>query len=78
MMGTNKKLIERDVEVNGPANRAVEDGTEVTAGVGGAEVTVEVEKSTKGLVDWWGVLNLGRAGMMILGMGFGLGGVFLE
>ncbi|KAK4229769.1 hypothetical protein QBC38DRAFT_411776 [Podospora fimiseda] len=34
------------------------------------------EQSSKRLVDWWGVLNLGRAGMMILGFGLGLGGCF--
>jgi hypothetical protein len=36
------------------------------------EVVAEEERSAKGLVDWWGVLNLGRAGLLIAGTVCGL------
>ncbi|KAK4463103.1 hypothetical protein QBC42DRAFT_325097 [Cladorrhinum samala] len=86
MMGTNNKLIEREGDVNGRGGqgqghgqgRGQGRGRGAKDGGGGIKVTAEVEKSSRGLVDWWGVLNLGRAGMMILGMGLGLGGIFLE
>ncbi|KAK3300105.1 uncharacterized protein B0H64DRAFT_437289 [Chaetomium fimeti] len=35
------------------------------------EVAIE-ERSAKGLVDWWGVLNLGRAGLLVAGAVCGL------
>lgn len=52
-----------------------EMGVDATASVGGEgekEVGLERERSAKGLVDWWGVLNLGRAGMLIGGVACGL------
>ncbi|KAK3984369.1 hypothetical protein QBC44DRAFT_375279 [Cladorrhinum sp. PSN332] len=62
MMKTNLELVKREREVNESQ----------------ATLTEAVEKSSKWLVDSWGMLNLGRAGMMILGFGLGLGGVFIE
>ncbi|KAK4160955.1 hypothetical protein QBC43DRAFT_324573 [Cladorrhinum sp. PSN259] len=62
MWGVNKELTRREKEVS--AMQA-------------EELTAESERSSKQLVDWWGVLNLGRSGMMILGFGLGLAGVFI-
>ncbi len=36
------------------------------------EVGVEEEEGAKRLVDWWGVLNLGRAGLLVAGTVCGL------
>jgi hypothetical protein len=62
MTGTNKTLKGLEGEM----------GIESAAAAAGKEVGVEAERSAKGLVDWWGVLNLGRAGLLIAGVGCGL------
>jgi hypothetical protein len=64
MTGTNQRLrgLEGEMGV----------GSAAAAAAGGKEVGVEEERSAKGLVDWWGMLNLGRAGMLIAGVGCGL------
>ncbi|GAB1310169.1 Noranthrone monooxygenase [Madurella fahalii] len=59
MLGVNRRLAEKEKEIGALAR---ED----------KEVAVEEERSAKGLVDWWGVLNLGRAGMLIAGSVCGL------
>ncbi|KXX77445.1 Noranthrone monooxygenase [Madurella mycetomatis] len=59
MLGVNKRLVEKEREV-----AALEKG--------GAELTAEEEIGAKGLVDFWGMLNLGRAGMLIAGTACGL------
>jgi hypothetical protein len=60
MRGTNERL------------KALRERVGVDAKVGEGGVVAEQERSAKGLVDWWGVLNLGRAGLLIAGTVCGL------
>ncbi|KAK3309664.1 uncharacterized protein B0T15DRAFT_488377 [Chaetomium strumarium] len=60
MGGTNGRLKEMEKEANS-----------VQANVPSPEVRAE-ERSAKALVDWWGMLNLGRAAMLISGAVCGL------
>lgn len=62
MRGTNGRLKGLEAEVSGVK------GEEAPAG----EVVIVEERTAKGLVDWWGVLNLGRAGLLIGGVVCGL------
>ncbi|KAH6853486.1 hypothetical protein B0I37DRAFT_440627 [Chaetomium sp. MPI-CAGE-AT-0009] len=59
MGGTNARLM------------GLEERVGEVRGLSEGEVAVE-ERSAKGLVDWWGVLNLGRAGMLVAGAVCGL------
>ncbi|KAK4153293.1 hypothetical protein C8A00DRAFT_43785 [Chaetomidium leptoderma] len=59
MSGTNTKLMALEERVG-------------QAAAAEAVVGVEEERGAKGLLDWWGVLNLGRAGMMVAGVVCGL------
>ncbi|KAK4238115.1 hypothetical protein C8A03DRAFT_15409 [Achaetomium macrosporum] len=61
MGGTNGRLKEMQKEANA-----------VQLELPSPEVRAEEEKSAKALVDWWGVLNLGRAVMLISGAVCGL------
>ena len=56
-MPTNKQLL-RKVEVLGKVELSGEDEVEMR----------EAERSAHQLVDWWGVLNLGR-GVLLVGSG---------
>ncbi|KAK3903774.1 hypothetical protein C8A05DRAFT_43055 [Staphylotrichum tortipilum] len=60
MLGTNGKL------------KALEERVGVKAVREKGEVALEEEQGAKRLVDWWGVLNLGRAGLLIAGTVCGL------
>ncbi len=57
LMPTNKKLLEM-VEVQGIVELSTRD----------MKIKEEGERSAHQLVDWWGVLNLGR-GLMLAGSG---------
>lgn len=57
MLGTNGKLMEMEKRVAVRGEASVVEGA----------VKVEEERSAKALVDWWGVLNLGRAVLLIGG-----------
>jgi hypothetical protein len=59
--GTNGRLKEMEKEANS-----------VQATVASPEVQAEEERSAKALVDWWGMLNLGRAALLISGAVCGL------
>lgn len=59
MLGVNKRLVEKEGAV-----AALEKG--------GEELAAEDVASAKGLVDLWGMLNLGRAAMLIAGTACGL------
>lgn len=64
MAGTNNALKSLEAEAGMNNAREVEKKGEVEA--------ERLERSAKGLVDWWGVLNLGRAGLLIAGAVCGL------
>ncbi|KAL2168780.1 hypothetical protein VTG60DRAFT_6819 [Thermothelomyces hinnuleus] len=71
MAGTNSELkrMERAVGEAASADAAADAAEEVPAG---EEVVVVEEESAKRLVDWWGVLNLGRGVMLLAGSICGL------
>ncbi|KAL2129519.1 hypothetical protein VTI74DRAFT_7647 [Chaetomium olivicolor] len=61
MRGTNNRL------------RALEERASAkTVELPAPEVRAEEERTAKGLVDWWGVLNLGRTGLLVAGAVCGL------
>ncbi|KAK4245901.1 hypothetical protein C7999DRAFT_42582 [Corynascus novoguineensis] len=67
MARTNGELKRLDAAVGAAAEAAAEVPPEREA-----VVVAEAERSAKGLVDWWGVLNLGRAGLLLAGSVCGL------
>ncbi|KAH6634146.1 hypothetical protein B0J18DRAFT_9886 [Chaetomium sp. MPI-SDFR-AT-0129] len=70
MQGTNDELHRLEKVANAQKKAGV-----VGVAAAGDEVVVQ-EKSAKALVDWWGLLNLGRAGMLIGGVVCGLVATF--
>ena len=61
MMPTNRKLFEKHDEMKG-----------LDAGEKATEVGLAKGESTKELVDWWGMLNLGRGMFPLVGAVLGL------
>ncbi|KAL2147220.1 hypothetical protein VTI28DRAFT_175 [Corynascus sepedonium] len=77
MARTNGELKRLDAAVGAADAGAVKVGTAAEAAAevppeGEAVVVAKAERSAKGLVDWWGVLNLGRAGLLLAGSVCGL------
>ncbi len=71
ILPTNKKLFALE-ERAGLGAQAAAGVSVAVEGKGKEVVTVEEERGAKGLVDWWGVLNLGRAGLLLGGAVCGL------
>ncbi|KAL1844365.1 hypothetical protein VTJ49DRAFT_44 [Mycothermus thermophilus] len=68
MAGTNGQIAKLE-ESSGLAAVSLTGKAEVAAE---AEVEAQRERNAKGLVDWWGVLNLGRTGFLMAGAVCGL------
>ncbi|KAK4193385.1 hypothetical protein QBC35DRAFT_458436 [Podospora australis] len=64
MLPTNNALHKKEAEINAKVAGK-------TGGKGPMVVTEAEERGAKALVDWWGVLNLGRS--VLLGVGAGVG-----
>ncbi|KAK0669360.1 hypothetical protein QBC41DRAFT_320101 [Cercophora samala] len=60
MMGTNNALLKREADLTARVKTS-----------GAVVVSESEEKGAKELVDWWGVLNLGRTGMLLGAVGLG-------
>ena len=71
MLPTNKKLHALE-ERGGVLAVASVATTAAVEGKGKGAIGVEEERGAKGLMDWWGVLNLGRAGLLLGGAVCGL------
>ncbi|KAL2180186.1 uncharacterized protein P884DRAFT_255175 [Thermothelomyces heterothallicus CBS 202.75] len=67
MAGTNSELKRMERAVGEVAGADAAEGP-----AGEEEVVVVEEESAKRLVDWWGVLNLGRGVLLLAGSICGL------
>ncbi|KAM7200458.1 protein of unknown function (DUF1772) domain containing protein [Rhypophila sp. PSN 637] len=86
MWPTNLKLMAKEEEFSSwgvveTARTATKEGEELTAKIVREEdhvlITEEEEKGAKYLVDHWGLLNLGRAGLVGLAAALGLGAGYI-
>ncbi|KAL2270966.1 hypothetical protein VTJ83DRAFT_337 [Remersonia thermophila] len=72
MAGTNGRLLKLEESAGLAAASLEGKAADAADAAAEAEVEAQRERSAKGLVDWWGVLNLGRAGLLLAGSVCGL------